>query len=464
MSEGKRLLKNTGIIAIGNISTRLVSFLLLPLYTSILSTSEYGIVDYVVSISTFCVPFVSMLMDESMFRFLLDCNDEKERKQIISMSLAIILCGGGMFLIIGIPILVFLNYKYSVFIIIYVLSSILITMLSALLRGLGNIEQYVLYNFMVSIVKIILNILFIVVISLGVVGMLTASIMAQILVSLIFIIRLKLWKFISFEKINKSQAREMIKYSIPLIPNKVSWSIINLSDRIIIMNCIGSDASGLYAVSNKFPGLMDTVYGFFYQSWKESSARALQDDGVESFYNQVYKYLKRFMYTVVIGMTAFMPFVFKILINSKYDDAIVYVPILLLGTYFANISGFYGGVFTAHKDTKIMGTTTIVAAIINLVVNMILIWKVHLFAAVISTLVANFTVYIYRRIKVKRYIVLKESTSETVLSIIITTVIFYLFYSKNINLQVIGCIIAVVYSLIGNYEISLVFISKIKSK
>ena len=67
----------------------------------------------------------------------------------------------------------------------------------------------------------------------------------------------------------------MIVYSFPLIPNKVSWTIINLSDRIILMNMIGSEATGLYAVSYKFPNLMDTVYGFFYQSWKESSARVL---------------------------------------------------------------------------------------------------------------------------------------------------------------------------------------------
>lgn len=75
MDEQRRLIKNTGIIALGNMSTKLVSFFLLPLYTSILSTAEYGTVDYVISISTFCVPFISMLMDESMFRFLIDCKN-----------------------------------------------------------------------------------------------------------------------------------------------------------------------------------------------------------------------------------------------------------------------------------------------------------------------------------------------------------------------------------------------------
>ncbi|MCS4586081.1 oligosaccharide flippase family protein [Clostridium perfringens] len=80
-TKKKRLIRNTGIIAIGNLSTKLVSFLLLPLYTSVLTTSEYGIVDYIFSISTFCVPFVTLLMEESMFRFLIDCKSQKEKRR-----------------------------------------------------------------------------------------------------------------------------------------------------------------------------------------------------------------------------------------------------------------------------------------------------------------------------------------------------------------------------------------------
>lgn len=81
MNERRRLIKNTGIIAIGNISTKLVSFFLLPLYTAVLSTAEYGAYDYIISIATFCVPFVSVLMDESIFRFLIDCKTELDKKK-----------------------------------------------------------------------------------------------------------------------------------------------------------------------------------------------------------------------------------------------------------------------------------------------------------------------------------------------------------------------------------------------
>ena len=265
--------------------------------------------------------------------------------------------------------------------------------------------------------------------------------------------KIKLWKFINIKCVEISLAKEMIVYSFPLIPNKVSWTIINLSDRIILMNMIGSEATGLYAVSYKFPNLMDTVYGFFYQSWKESSARVLGGESQDEFYNSVYEYLKNFLFSIVLGMIAFMPIVFRILINKNYYSAIYYVPILLLATYFANISGFYGGIFTAYKDTKIMGTTTVVAAIINLAVNIIMIRSLGIYAAAISTLVANFTVYIYRRIKVGKYIKLKENWKNRIVSLIICVLIIILFYVQSKTSIIVGCIVSICYALIVNFNV-----------
>lgn len=464
MNEKKRLIKNTGIIAIGNLSTKLVSFFLLPLYTALLSTEEYGIFDYILSIATFCVPFVSVLMDESIFRFLIDCKIEKEKKKVISTSVAVVFVGMICFTIVGIPIMNFLKYNYTYYAVIYILLNVICGMLSALLRGIGRTDQFAVFNFLLGSSQIILNVFFIAIMHLGLVGMLLASIIAQLLIAIIFIFKIHIWKYISLKEIDSNLMKKMITYSLPLIPNKVSWTIINLSDRIILMNVVGSSATGLYAVSYKFPNLMDTVYGFFYQSWKESSARVLGDESQNDFYNSVYKYLKNFMFALVLGMTAFMPLVFHVLINKSYYNAIYYVPILLMATYFANISGFYGGVFTAYKDTKIMGTTTVAAAIINLAINLFLIKWIGIYAAALSTLIANLAVYIYRKRKVKRYIKLNENWKSSGIAIIVAVIIFILFYSEKTSYIIVAYCVSVVYALITNYDILRNIIIQIKSK
>lgn len=453
MKETNRLLKNTGIIAIGNLSTKAISFFLLPLYTAILSTHEYGVIDYIITLSMFCVPCISFLMDEAIFRFLIDCKNKEEKSTIISNSFILVFIGILVFLVIVYPALNCVKYEYTWYLILFVISDIIATMISALLRGIGRTDAFAVYNFISSTIQIILNVIFIAVFYWGIEGMLSAMIIGRVVATFVYIICLKLWQYINLKKINIPKIKEMLKYAIPLIPNRVSWLIINLSSRIVIMNIMTSGALGIYAISSKFANLMDMIYGFFYQSWKESSARVLQSNDRDDFYNLVYKYLKGFMYSIVLLITSFMPIIFKFLIADTYSEAILYVPILLLATYFSNISGFYGGIFTAYKDTKIMGTSTIVAALINLVLMFIIINFWGLYAVAISALIANVVVYQYRKIKVKKYVILIENKRKIIFDWIMTGIIFLLFYSMNINLQMIGILISIIYFVSMNYEI-----------
>ena len=453
MKETNRLLKNTGIIAIGNLSTKAISFFLLPLYTAILSTHEYGVIDYMITLSMFCVPCISFLMDEAIFRFLIDCKNKEEKSTIISNSFILVFIGIIVFLVIVYPALNCIKYEYTWYLILFVISDIIATMISALLRGIGRTDAFAVYNFISSTIQIILNVIFIAVFYWGIEGMLSAMVIGRVVATFVYIICLKLWQYIDLKKINIPKIKEMLKYAIPLIPNRVSWLIINLSSRIVIMNIMTSGALGIYAISSKFANLMDMIYGFFYQSWKESSARVLQSNDRDDFYNLVYKYLKSFMYSIVLLITSFMPIIFKFLIADTYLEAILYVPILLLATYFSNISGFYGGIFTAYKDTKIMGTSTIVAAIINLVLMFIIINFWGLYAVAISALIANIVVYQYRKIKVKKYVILIENRKKIIFDWIMTGIIFLLFYSMNINLQIIGILVSVVYFIIMNYAV-----------
>ena len=374
MGEARRLIKNTGIIAVGGMATKLVQFLLLPLYTTVLAPAEYGAVDYLNTIALFCVPVASLLMDEALFRFLIDCKTEEDRRRAVTATIGVLAVGCVLFAVLmGVLELVFHPESFW-WIVALVYAGVLLQVVSALLRGFGDTTGYALANFLASAIMIVLNVLFIAVLRWGVSGMLAATVIAQGGVALVFAARKRVWRFVDLRAIDRAFMGRLIRYSVPLIPNKVSWTIMNMLDRLVIMMAIGPAAAGLYAVAYKFPNVMDQIYGFFYQSWKESSARALNSSEDEvSFYNRIYRALRRLMMSVVLGMTALMPFIYDLLIDWQYHEGILYVPILLLATYLSNISGFYGGIFTAHKDTRIMGTTTIVSALACLVLNLLLI-------------------------------------------------------------------------------------------
>ena len=465
MNQKKQLLKNTAIIAIGKLSTQIVSFLLLPLYTAKLSTEEFGTYDFFVTLSVFLLPIITLLMEESMFRFLIDADDLKSKKRTITATIVYTTVGTVIFTILAAIIMGIIHYEYAVIFIIFIISNILLGLSNALSRGMGKVNLYSLSNFILGVITIILNILFIVTFKLGVNGLLWSNIIANAATAVIMFYKLHLPQFVSKKDFSRETLGKMIRYSAPLVPNNLSWVIISLSDRLMLTQMTGADANGIYAVANKFPNIVYTCYGFFSTAWKESAARILKEENKSQYYNSIYKDVKFFLKAIVLGLIAIMPLAFPLLVNESYNDAYKYIPILIISIYYTNMSNFYGGIFTAYKNTKIMGSTTAVAAVINIVINIIFIPKFGIYAATFSTLISNIVVYFYRRHKIMDYIKFKEKFNYVFWILLVITLITY--YKNNMILNIIVFLLVVAYCIFTNknfiMRVSEPVISKVQS-
>lgn len=448
MNQKKQLLMNTVIIAIGKLSTQIISFLLLPLYTSKLSPEEYGTYDFLVTLSIFLLPIITLMMEESMFRFLIDAEDLKDKKKIITATLTYTILGTVIFTVIAGITMSIMQYEYALVFILFVISNILIGISNALSRGTGKIKLYSLSNFILGVSTIVLNILFIVTFKLGVNGLLWSNTIANTLTALFIFAKLHLGQFISKKDLNKKTMSEMIRYSVPLVPNNLSWVIISLSDRLMLTYMVGADANGIYSIANKFPNIVYTCYGFFSTAWKESAAKILKEENKSEYYNSIYKDIKFFLKAIILGIIAIMPFAFPILVDSSYNDAYKYIPVLVISIYYTNMSNFYGGIFSAYKDTKIMGSTTVVAAIINIIINVIFIPKYGIYAATFSTLISNIIAYGYRRYKLRNYINLKEKFNYIFWILLAITLIIY--YMDNMVLKIMDFIVVLAYCIFTN--------------
>ena len=470
MSHKSQLVKNTVIIAIGKLSTQVLSYILLPLYTAKMAVGEYGTYDFVCTISLFLCPIITLLMEESMFRFLIDAKNKGDMKKIISQTIIYTTIGILIFIPLAIIVLNTATTYSASFIAIFitfVISNILISLSNALARGLSRIKLYSFSNFILGIGTLILTIIVLIVKpSAG--GLLMANAVANIATALIIFAILHLGRYIG--KLNKPLMKQMVNYSFPLVPNSISWSIINMSDRIILTKMVSSEANGIYAMANKFPNIINVLYGYFYTAWKESAAKIVKEDNKQEYYNTIYHDTKRFIFAVTICLIAVMPFAFPIFINKNYDAAYIYIPIIMIATYFSNLSSFYGGIFSAYKDTKIMGTTTFIAAMINLVIDLIFVNKFEIYAACFSTLIADLIVYFYRKQKLKKYMDLKELKWAG--PAIITTFIclcYYLRYIPGVSnvtywiFNVISLLVAISYSIAINYGNIQIILNKVKT-
>lgn len=451
MKQEKELIKNTFIIAMGKFSTQIVSFLLVSLYTAKLTTQEYGSYDLIVTIITFITPFITLTLEESMFRFLIDAKNKKEEKCIITQTVLTILTMLAIACIIIFSIIKIFSINTTKLFIPYVIAVVLMAMMNALVRGLGKIKLYSLSNFILSILTIVLNIVLILGTNLKVDGLLLSVIIANLVMVAFLSARLHLRKYINPRLVNKKLMKEMFSYSIPLIPHSLSWTIINLSDRLIVTSFLGTASNGIYAISNKFPTIINTVYNYFAIAWKESAAKALHSDESHKYYNKIYCSLRNLVYSATVVVIAIVPFIFNILINKNYAEAYLYIPLLVLSVYFSNMASFYGGIFSAYKQTKIIGSTTLVSAIINLAINFMFIKLFGIYAAAISTLISSVFLYGYRKKKIYELVDLKHSKNMNI-TILTTLVVFISYYSGNMVFKVLALLFSFGYAFIMNKD------------
>ena len=463
MNHKKELIKNTLIISVGKFSTQLLSFLLLPLYTSLLTTSEYGQYDLLNTISIFLIPCITFSMEEGMFRFLIDVKTNKEKGEIYSLTTFFCLISFTIWTILISIIGKIINYQFTTYLIFYILASILSSLAGSSARGLGKFKIYSLFCFLSSFFNILLNIIFILIFKMGLNSLFLSYILANSLVSLWLLFKIEFPQLINFKNINKNKLLEMIKYSFPLVPNGISWNAISLTNRLLITNVLGSSQNGIYSVGNKFPTILNTCYSYFNISWRESASKVVKKQDKEEFYNSVYINLKHFLICISIILIAILPFIFNILVKKDYREVYYYLPLMIISVYFSNLSNFSSGIFFAYKDTKILAKTTIVATIINLIIGVGLINYLGLYAPIIATLISYIIVYLYRGHKLKKYIILQKD-KYFLLSFLILSIVISVYYIKNYYLNILSIIIALFYTYYLNKNLINIILKKIKLK
>ena len=453
MSRTNELIRNTFIITIGKFATQILSFLLLPLYTGRLSSEEYGNYDFVIAVATFVMPLITLLLEESLFRFLIDAKNKQDETKIISnvvafcLSSSIIICG------IVTVICVILKYKLGIYISVFVFSSVLMALGNSIVRGKGKISLFSSANFLLSLITILLNIILILLFNWGIEALIYSSVVSNILVSIFLFYKIKIFEYLKVDYFDKRLIASMLKYSLPLVPNTICWAVINLSDRLIIMFNLGASLNEIYSIANKFPNLINTFYSFFNIAWRESSAKILKDKDKEKNYTSIYINTKKILMSITVLLIVFVPLAYNILIDESYHNGLVYVPILAFSVFYSSMSAFYGGIFTAYKDTKILGTTSLVAAFINLIINILFINKIGLFAAAVSTLVSFFIIYLYRKNKVKKYIILREENKNYIIQYFMFFISIICFIIQNLFIKCTIGLLILIAVLIYNIDI-----------
>lgn len=451
MSKAKDLLKNTAIVSIGKIATQFITFFLLPIYTAVLTNEEYGVVDLLNTLTSLLLPIATLQIEQGVFRYLVDCREEKEKQtKIITTVFRFMIIQAIIYITIFLCISGFINNTYKYFLAGNLLACMFSTILLQVCRGLGDNKTYAFGSFISGVVTVILNVIFIVVFNLGAYGMLAATFIANILCAIYILFSKKIYKYIKIKEYDNKILKDMIRYSVPLVPNMISWWIVDASDRTIISTVLGIGKNGIYSAANKFTSVFASLYSVFNLTWTESAAININSPDKDEFFSKILDVTLRFFGSLAMGIIAFMPFVFSILINEKFAEAYYQIPILMVGSMFNVLVSFIGSIYVAKKITKEIAKTSVFAAIINITINLACIKWIGLYAASISTLIAYFSMFIYRYIDSRKYVKLNVNKGIVISMLLLSIISIIIYYTENQILQIGNALLVAIYTIVIN--------------
>lgn len=442
-NRNRYLMKNTIIFTLGNLGSKLISFFLIPLYTNVLTTAEYGVIDLVATVGTVAVPIFTLNICEAVMRFALDKN--ANTKKITQIGTRVLLIG----ILVGMLILPICHSiekisAYTVFIYFYVISLAASQLYLCDLRGKEMLVYYSLGNVLHTFFIAALNILFLLVLKEGIEGYLKAYIIANTLTAIYAVIIGKGYKSFFFSKIDKSLLIQMVKYSVVLIPNSFMWWIMNSSDRIMVSSMISVAANGIYAISYKLPTLVSTLTAIFNQAWSYSAIREEGTEDENEYNNKIFRVLSGSVILIGIGLLTFTKPFLSVYVAKEYYTAWKYTPFLTVGCVYLTMASFMATSYTVHKDSFGYLFSGMFGAIFNVVMNFVLIPQIGVYGAAIATCVSYILVFVFRLFHTRKYIQYNIKNKEFLIGSVILILCAVLIFVDNFLGFMLQCVLLLV--------------------
>lgn len=402
-NRGKELLKNTGIIGFGTMCTKALAFLLLPLYTALLSTSDYGTFDLVTTVGTLLVPIVNLQLSQAIFRFAAGARgDEEEMAAILTtvyiesgllaVAYAVVFC--------AVAPLLSLPYKWVL--LPYVLINVALQLALYTARGVGDNVTYALGSFISASLTIALNVVLLVGFSMGIDGMMVSCCLGPLFGTLVVSLRTRPWRHFKPSLWSGARARSLTRYALPLMPNEISWWALQSADRVIVASVLGTAANGLISVANKFSTIYSTVFSVFNASWTEQVILHYHDDDGKAFIRRTIDVMVRLFSGLFLLVLGAMPFAWPVIVNASYNEAYGLVPFYMIAVYANLFTGLVSPIYLVNNESRKVMEATLVSAAASIAALIALFGPLGVYAAPVSTMVGYGLVAVMRVVDVER--------------------------------------------------------------
>lgn len=395
------------ILAVGQLSSKLLVYVMLRFYTSVLGTAGYGEMSVIVNACDLLISVVSLSIASGVMRFALD--ERNNGKMVFSIGINTILSGSVFFLaatpLIGmIPVLK--GYEWMIFI--YVVLGAIKEVCAIYIRSRQSVALFAIDGIVTTVATVVYNLLLLGVFHFGIVGYIFSIVLGNI-TSIIFLsVTTKLYTQYRPFRNDRVLRGAMLRYSIPLMPSQIMWWVINVSDTFMVTEFIGADANGIYSFAYRFPNLAVLAMGIFSQAWRMTAITERNSRTTSNFYSNAFSMMQTIMFIACAGiMLILRPMIMPFFAAEGFQTAYLYVPVLLGAVFFQSMDNFLGSIYEAAQKTTHSMTSSAVGAVSNIILNVIFIQAFGIMGAAAATIISYIIVFVYRVIDTKKYLYMK---------------------------------------------------------
>ncbi|MDN5353874.1 MAG: hypothetical protein PWQ09_630 [Candidatus Cloacimonadota bacterium] len=477
----KTTAKHSIIYSFGNLLTKIIGLILLPLYTSHLSTSDYGMLGILEVTAQFLIIVLGLNIYQAMMRWYAETQSELERKSLVFTSFASLFVLAGIILSLlslfqkQAAILFFDNSSFSIYfayLFIWVFLEILNTIPLSLLRLKEKSFLYIGFISFKFVVVLSLNVYFIAYRNMGIKGI----ILSQLLGSLIlFIMNLPILLNNFKLKFRFQLLKQMFAFSFPLIFSSISVMLLAMGDRFIIKYFLDYSEVGIYSLAYKIAGVINVfIINSFSLSFLPIAYKAFNTEGAREFYKKVFKYFSFILIFSALALSLFAKEILQIFArNPAYWEAANLAPLLTLAFVFKGTQYILGLGFHYIKKTKYNAYIVMSGVVLNFGFNFLLIPVIGIWGAAVATIISGLYITVVYYFKSKKYYDVGYKFGKVLEALTLAVIIYLLsLFIPNIALgwTILGKLILLsmfplILLTIGFYDKQeLVFIKKIIKK
>jgi O-antigen/teichoic acid export membrane protein len=397
LSKLKDTAKHTFIYSIGNLSTKIIGLLLLPLYTAKLSLLNYGRFTILETTSMFLTMVLGLRIVSSMMRWSAETEDKDEQGKILFNSYVILLVTAILITIIFSPLkswlsqVFFSSAEYSQFFTV-IFAIIGLEMINQVPMNLFRFQgKPIVYSAVFAIklvIVLLLNIYFLVYAEIGVIGIFYSQLIANA-IQMIFTIPILLKNF--YYKFDIKLIKEMLSYSIPLIFSAISVQLLAIGDRYIIKYLLDYSQVGIYSLGYKISGVLNVfivqafALGFLPIAYKMQDSKDAQP-----FFKKIFKYFSMILVFGALGVSLFAREILLVFAQKpEFYVAYKIVPLITIAFIFKGIQYMFLLGFHYVKKTKYIAYIVTFALFVNLGLNFILIPQFGILGAALTTVISS---------------------------------------------------------------------------